>query len=182
MFSNRRDAVRNRDRLVAVAREVFARQGAEVPLEEIARAASVSRTTLYRHFPTREDLAATVFEDNVAQIERYAAEHADEPSVVIGLFHSALAMQLANPALARTLSRTDTSRFLEMSQRTAKAFAPLVAQGRTAGLVHPTVEVDDLMRALPMAAAALMEDDAAGRARGTRRISAIRALFTTPPL
>ncbi|MFD5763628.1 TetR family transcriptional regulator, partial [Streptomyces sp. NPDC127044] len=46
----RRDAVRNRERLLAAARVVFAERGADVAVAAVARLAVVSRTTLYRHF------------------------------------------------------------------------------------------------------------------------------------
>jgi AcrR family transcriptional regulator len=52
----RADAVRNRARIVETASEVFAVRGSEASLEEIARGAGVGIGTLYRHFPTREDL------------------------------------------------------------------------------------------------------------------------------
>jgi AcrR family transcriptional regulator len=181
--SARSDATRNRSRLIAAARAVFAAQGPEAPLEEIARAAAVSRTTLYRNFATREELAATVFEDNVAEIERRAAEAPDDPAAVVDLFHVVLSMQLDNPALARTLSRADQPRFIELAGRTAAAFEPLVQRGRQEGVVHDDVSVDDVMRAFPMAAAALVEDDIAGRSRSGERVRGMlhRALFTTAP-
>jgi len=56
----RRDAQRNRDAIVAAAREVFSEQGLEAPLEEIARRAGVGIGTLYRRFPTRVDLIDAV--------------------------------------------------------------------------------------------------------------------------
>jgi len=49
----RQDAARNRDRLIAAAREVFRRRGLDAPLEEIARTAGVAIGTLYNRFPTR---------------------------------------------------------------------------------------------------------------------------------
>ena len=55
----RADAARNRERLVAVAREAFA-QG-PVTLEAVARGAGVGIGTLYRHFPTREALVEAVY-------------------------------------------------------------------------------------------------------------------------
>ncbi|MFD3805438.1 TetR/AcrR family transcriptional regulator [Streptomyces sp. NPDC058619] len=57
----RRDARRNRELLVAAARETFAAQGLDAPLDEIARRAGVGNATLYRHFPTRADLVEEVF-------------------------------------------------------------------------------------------------------------------------
>jgi AcrR family transcriptional regulator len=60
----RADARRNRDRIVATAKTLFAAQGPEVPTEEIARAAGVAPGTLYRHFADREALLRAVAVDN----------------------------------------------------------------------------------------------------------------------
>jgi AcrR family transcriptional regulator len=59
----RKDAQRNRERLVEAARTVFAERGLDVALEEVARRAGVSIGTLYNRFPTRADLVAAVFAD-----------------------------------------------------------------------------------------------------------------------
>jgi AcrR family transcriptional regulator len=64
----RADARRNSERLVAVAREAFQRDGASAPLDDIARKAGVGPGTLYRHFPTREALLAAVYRQDVADI------------------------------------------------------------------------------------------------------------------
>jgi AcrR family transcriptional regulator len=73
----RRDAQRNRDRLVEVARAAFA-HGGDSSLDAIARGAGVGIGTLYRHFPTREALVEAVYEseleDVCANAERLAAE------------------------------------------------------------------------------------------------------------
>src|SRR5271154_473463 len=61
--SGRVDAMRNRERLVAAARQLFALRGVEVSVREVARHAGVGVGTLYRHFPTREDLVDAVLED-----------------------------------------------------------------------------------------------------------------------
>lgn len=62
----RADALRNRERIVDAAAALFAERGPAVPLEDVARAAGVGVATLYRRFPNRTDLAAAVFERNVA--------------------------------------------------------------------------------------------------------------------
>ena len=61
----RRDAQRNRDAIVAAARQVFCDQGLEAPLEEIARRAGVGIATLYRRFPSRVELLDAVLADNL---------------------------------------------------------------------------------------------------------------------
>jgi AcrR family transcriptional regulator len=77
----RRDAQRNRDAIIAAARQVFCDHGLEAPLEEIARRAEVGIATLYRHFPTRVELLDAVLADTVnAHVD--VAEHAlaaDDP-------------------------------------------------------------------------------------------------------
>jgi AcrR family transcriptional regulator len=64
----RADARRNRERLVAAAREVFAEQGVSASMEAIARKAGVGVGTLYRHFPTRVDVVEAVYEDDVQEL------------------------------------------------------------------------------------------------------------------
>ena len=61
----RADARRNRDRLLQVARQAFAREGLSVPLDEIARRAGVGPGTLYRHFPTKEALFEAVVHERL---------------------------------------------------------------------------------------------------------------------
>jgi AcrR family transcriptional regulator len=64
-MSPRADAARNAARLLAAARDVFAEQGAEAALDDIARRAGVGNATLYRHFPTRGDLLVAVYAEEV---------------------------------------------------------------------------------------------------------------------
>jgi len=73
----RADARRNRDQILVAAREIFAERGADVPMEEIARRASVGVGTLYRRFVDREALIRAVFRDTfqvVADETRAALE------------------------------------------------------------------------------------------------------------
>lgn len=61
----RADARRSRAKLLEAATAAFAENGADAPLEDIARRAGVGIGTLYRHFPTRTDLQAAVFRNQV---------------------------------------------------------------------------------------------------------------------
>ncbi|GAA5074718.1 TetR/AcrR family transcriptional regulator [Streptomyces similanensis] len=65
--TGRRDALRNRTLLTRTAREVFAEQGLDAPLDVIARRAGVGNATLYRHFPTRAALVDEVFRDALTE-------------------------------------------------------------------------------------------------------------------
>jgi AcrR family transcriptional regulator len=64
----RADAARNRARVLEVAYETFAADGLAVPIDEIARRAGVGAGTVYRHFPTKEDLFRAVIADRITHI------------------------------------------------------------------------------------------------------------------
>jgi AcrR family transcriptional regulator len=70
----RADARRNRERLIAAARERFARDGTDVSLADIAREAGVGVGTVYRHFPTHAALVEAVYRDEVDRLSARGAE------------------------------------------------------------------------------------------------------------
>src|SRR3954452_21187219 len=76
----RADARRNVERLIAVAREAFAENGADASLDDIARRAGVGPGTLYRHFPNRMPLMESVYRDNVEALCASASELLSAPS------------------------------------------------------------------------------------------------------
>src|ERR1700721_2810759 len=65
----RSDAQRNRERILEVAKQVFTRRGADASMDEIAKRAKIGPGTLYRHFPTRDDLLAAVY---IGEVEKLA--------------------------------------------------------------------------------------------------------------
>jgi AcrR family transcriptional regulator len=73
----RADAERNRERILEVAKEAFTRDGAAASLDDIARRSGVGNATLYRHFPTRDNLIEAVYRSEVAKLaaaeQRFAA-------------------------------------------------------------------------------------------------------------
>jgi AcrR family transcriptional regulator len=75
----RRDAQRNRERLVASARGVFAECGVDASLEEIARRAGVGIGTLYRHFPTRQALVEALYEERIGELLAIATDARSSP-------------------------------------------------------------------------------------------------------
>src|SRR3984893_11319753 len=64
----RADAARNRARVLETAYETFAAEGLSVPIDEIARRAGVGAGTVYRHFPTKEDLFKAVVESRLRHL------------------------------------------------------------------------------------------------------------------
>ncbi|WP_291410363.1 helix-turn-helix domain-containing protein [Actinophytocola sp.] len=65
MAQLRGDAERNRDRVLVAARRLYAAEGFAVAMAAVAREAGVGVATLFRRFPTREDLVAAVFADTM---------------------------------------------------------------------------------------------------------------------
>ena len=165
---------------MSAARAAFAEHGHEVPLEEIARAAQVSRTTLYRHFPTREDLAATVYADCLDRIEARAAELAGRPDGALSLFEFVLDLQLATRSVVPVLSRADTALFTDLATRTIAAFRPLVEEAVRAGTVRRGVGLDEVLLAIHMADAPAGQEEGAIRADQHARCRVIlrNGLFT----
>jgi AcrR family transcriptional regulator len=75
----RADAERNRKRLLDAAAEVFAERGLEASTAEIARRAGVGQGTVFRRFPTKDDLVAAIVADRLAQITERARSLAADP-------------------------------------------------------------------------------------------------------
>ncbi|HXH97348.1 MAG TPA: helix-turn-helix domain-containing protein [Gaiellaceae bacterium] len=98
----RSDARRNRERLVASARELFAEAGVDVPVEEITHRAGLGMGTLYRHFPTKEELIDAVLEDAfgvLVELAEQAAAEEDAWAGLVGFLEQALALHAANRGL-----------------------------------------------------------------------------------
>ncbi|HTA46722.1 MAG TPA: TetR/AcrR family transcriptional regulator [Bryobacteraceae bacterium] len=81
----RADAQRNRERILDVAKQEFTRVGAKASLEDIAKKAGVGPGTLYRHFPTREDLLVAVYRSEMEKLAAAERTLADSKSPVEAL-------------------------------------------------------------------------------------------------
>ncbi|MGP6173291.1 TetR/AcrR family transcriptional regulator [Corynebacterium sp. A21] len=68
--STRSDATKNRAHILCIAEGIFAEQGLDVPMDTIAKKAGVGAGTLYRHFPNRDALVATVVDERVGDLRQ----------------------------------------------------------------------------------------------------------------
>ena len=91
----RADAARNRARVLEVAYETFAAEGLGVPIDEIARRAGVGAGTVYRHFPTKEDLFRAVIEDRINRIvdDGHAVLASGDPGEALFTFLRSMVLQ-----------------------------------------------------------------------------------------
>jgi AcrR family transcriptional regulator len=82
----RADARRNYESLLTAATAVFNEQGVHAPLDEIARRARVGNATMYRHFPTRQELILAVYADEVSTLCSHGAQRLADDSPSDALF------------------------------------------------------------------------------------------------
>ena len=101
----RADAVRNRRSVIDAARDAFARHGVTASLEDVARAAGVGPGTLYRHFPSRDELVLAVMDDGLTELHRLGVELIDEPDLLRAV-HRWLDAYIEQSARYEGLART----------------------------------------------------------------------------
>jgi AcrR family transcriptional regulator len=146
----RADAERNRARIVAAARHVVSRDGAEARMDTIAREAGVGVGTVYRRFPTKEELVASVLQEfahTTLEGISAAAQAPDPWTAFEGSLH-ALAENLAqNRGLLDALEpEVRRSRpVLELRGRLLATLEPVLAGVQDAGLVRADIAVTDVL-------------------------------------
>jgi AcrR family transcriptional regulator len=143
------DAERNRRRIVTAAREVFATQGLEVAMEDIARHAGVGVATLYRRFPTRADLVAAAFETKMstyAQAAQAALANPDPWEGFCVYVEQICAMQAGDRGFTTVLTMTfPTAKQFERDRDLAFAdFSTLVDRAKAAGKLRADFVTEDL--------------------------------------
>ncbi|WP_330296852.1 TetR/AcrR family transcriptional regulator [Streptomyces sp. NBC_00503] len=149
----RADAVRNRERILAAAREVLVEFGPAAPLDEIARRAGVGNATLYRHFPDRPALIHHVVVFVMDRVTELATDSlTEEPDAFAALCrftHGAADERIG--ALCPMLSSDFDKEHPELlASRNAleDAVETLLAVGQSTGLLRSDIGVGDLMIAL----------------------------------
>ena len=104
MTELRADARRNLERVLDAATEVFAASGPDASIDEIARLAGVGHGTVFRRFPTKDDLMFAVIERHVAEMRALAEEAvaADDPGEAFFDFVQSVAeLNMRTPGLHR---------------------------------------------------------------------------------
>jgi AcrR family transcriptional regulator len=110
--AERRDARRNRAALLTAARAVLIARGMDAPMKSIASAAGLGTATLYRHFPTRADLIAAVFADELEHCRTELAEACtfqDPWDALRHLLYAVADTEMSLPGVAELLSRSGVS-------------------------------------------------------------------------
>ncbi len=145
----RRDAERNRQRILTAASEVFTEFGLDVTLDEVARHAGVGVGTVYRRFGTKEDLVAALFEDRVDAIATLAERAIQEPDPWTGLvrFMEQTAEMLASDLGLRQLLMFTTygrDHVAYARQRNEPLVRTLLGRAQEAGQVRGDLRPTDI--------------------------------------
>ncbi len=145
----RADARRNRERILAAARDVFVHQGPDAPLDAIAAAAGVGIGTLYRRFPDRRALVRAVVLDVLglaAEEARLAlAEEPDAFQALARYLHRALDLRISAvmPALLEHIP-PDDEEIVSIRTRSWGLFQQLVDQAHAAGTLRSDATFADI--------------------------------------
>jgi AcrR family transcriptional regulator len=147
----RADARRNYDKLVAAARDAFAEHGTSASLEEVARRAGVGIGTLYRRFPSRQDLLEAVYVEELADVCQSADELTDLPpwDALSAWLHRLVEYVGRKHALAEELwNYLDRDAEFFSGCRTALFVAgePLLARAQAAHEVREDVDYNDVIQ------------------------------------
>ena len=148
----RADAQRNYASLLNTARVAVSERGADIVLEDIARSAGVAIGTLYRHFPTRQDLLEAVFLDETSALRAQAEELATAPVPFEALI-SWLRLQMDFAARGRSMGaaimaakHVPGTRIYEANRAMHEAGEVLLLRAQAAEQIRPDVNILDVIR------------------------------------
>ena len=148
----RADARRSRAKLIEAATIAFAENGADAPLEDIARRAGVGIGTLYRHFPTRTDLQAGVFRSQVDAVCTTADQLIGTVSpeqAFAGSVRAIAGYLVTKRGLARALIDSlgrDSELISVCSLRMSDTVDRLLSYAQGSGVLRPDISAKDVLR------------------------------------
>jgi AcrR family transcriptional regulator len=145
----RSDAQRNRERILAAAREVFAERGVEATLDDIAHHAGVGVGTVYRRFADKDELIDALFHERIEEIVALAEEAAAVDDAWAGLvrfFEHGLELHAEDRGLREVAfdGRRGGERTAHARARIAPILTGLLERARADGQVRADVDLSDL--------------------------------------
>lgn len=169
----RKDVARNRERIIDAARIVFREHGISAPVATIARIAGVGTATLYRHFPSRDELLTAMFGDQARHRIAVLDDAVADPDPWRGFVRSletVVEMEMENPGLSEAIvsQRHAIPVYEELRVHAVAALAALAERLRDGGIVGGDFRVADILlilAALKGITDTAGEEDALPRAR-----------------
>lgn len=150
----RSDALRNRERLIVAARDVFAEGGPGASLEAVARRAGFGIGTLYRQFPTRDALFQAVYRhevDDLVALAEALSNDADPRGALRRWVHANIGMVATKRGMLQALAPTpDGARalFTDSRARLVAAVDALMRRAQAAGALRSDLAADEVLMAL----------------------------------
>jgi AcrR family transcriptional regulator len=146
----RKDAALNRERLLAAASKLFAEQGLNVTLNDIAHHAGVGVGTAYRRFPNKEAVIEALFEQRLDEVAAVAQDALDDPDAWHGLvtfLGRSLHMQLGDRGLTQIMNNSSLgdARVSKARDRIAPLMTALVERAKRQGVIRPDFDQTDLV-------------------------------------
>jgi AcrR family transcriptional regulator len=167
----RADAQRNRVRILEVAKQVFTCRGAEASMDEIAKRAKIGPGTLYRHFPTRDDLLAAVYISEVEKLAESQRKFSAElrPIEALRAWMSVFidyiaAKKIIAPAL-NAMACGPSQVYQQTTHVMEEAANALASRAVASGDLRPDVDPMDMLRAIYGVSTAGTTDDSSEKAR-----------------
>jgi AcrR family transcriptional regulator len=183
----RADAERNRRRLVDAAQALFRERGLDVGVAEIAQRAGVGRGTLFRNFPTKQDLIAAIVIERMAEATEYGRKLLDAPDAGEALF-SFLEEVVGRQQLDRCLFDAVADTFLANQDiRAAHAeivggLEELLTRAKQAGAVRSDVGAVDVLMLLKGVCEAATAFSGSDPAIVPRQLDLVRAAISADPV
>jgi AcrR family transcriptional regulator len=145
----RKDAERNRQRILEAARELFTEQGLGVTLNDIAHFAGCGVGTVYRRFPDKEQLIDALFEERVGELVACAEAALSNPDPwegFVGFLEYGLRLQAQDRGLKEVLLSTDEgrARVARVRERLVPLAGRLVERAQAAGALRPDFSQQDM--------------------------------------
>jgi AcrR family transcriptional regulator len=145
----RADAQRNRAKILAAAKTAFAEYGQGTQMDDVARRAEVGVGTLYRHFPTKDDLLRALvtdrFESLTNDARQRAAEIEDPWAALVAIVRHGVEVQSSDLALSQAMStHAEVCVDARIKAGLDEVTTELLDRARAAGQVRADVTVDDL--------------------------------------
>ncbi|GAA2907512.1 TetR family transcriptional regulator [Actinoplanes cyaneus] len=144
----RADAQRNRARILDAAETVFAESGAGASTEQVARRAGVAIGTVFRHFPTKDDLLAAIMKRLLTRLIAEAGELSG-PDGLFEFFTRLTAQAAGKRSVVELLARAGVDVQLPQAvTHLEQAVGTLLAQAQAVGTVRPEIQLPEVMALL----------------------------------
>jgi len=148
----RADAVRNRERIVDAARELFAECGQATQMDDVARRAQVGVGTVYRHFPTKAalqgELMAAKFRHHAEVARRWARDSDDGWTAFEGLLRESFSAMASDAALRQRLMWPEDGEALAAAEaerlHLSAVVGEIIARAQAEGRLTPDFGVEDM--------------------------------------